>query len=845
MLRTALTNLRGRKRRLASTGIAVVLGVAFLAATLILGSTIKAGFRDTFTAANDGTDVIVRDETRIGTDELRVRGLVGESIVADVAAVDGVAAAVPEVTGTAQLIGADGRPVGGDGPPTVAANWVDDPELARLALTAGRAPAASGEIVIDVASADAGELAIGDQTTVLTPAPVPVTVVGLATYGDTEHVGGVTYVAFDTDTAQRLLTGGTSELTGVLVRAADGVSPDQLASRISTTLPDGVEAITGPELTAEQQRDVERDFVGIFQTLLLAFAAIAVVVAAFSIHNTFSILVAQRTRESALMRAIGASRRQVVLGVAAEAFVVGVLATAVGFVAGIGIAGLLHSLMESAMDMPDASLVIAPSAIVASAVVGIGTTLVASVGPAFKASRVAPLAALRDVAVDRSATSVWRALVGVLITGAGMVALFTATSNPDNAMSRAGLGSLALLVGAIVLGPVVARPAAAVLGAGPAAVRGVTGRLARRNAMRNPRRTAGSAAALMVGTAVVGLFTTLAASIVASIDETVAEDFAGDLIVLPEGFSGSLLSPDLAPAIAELPDVDSAVGTAYGPAVIEGDTVEVAATDVVPLAAVFDLGVTSGSLDRVGDGGVAISEDFAAERGLAVGLPVPMTWVDGETTSPVVGAVYENRMTFGDVIVPSETMAAHVAQDSDTVVLVELAEGVDIDAAKADVADVTDRFGADPPMDRDEYVDSVASELDQMLFFVYGMLGVAVLIALMGIANTLSLSIHERRRELGLLRAVGQDRAQVRSTVRWESVIIAVFGTIGGVGLGSLLGWGLVRALNAQEGFGTFALPVTPLAVVLALAAGAGIVAALRPARRAARTDVLTAIASD
>ena len=844
MTRTTLKTLWSRKRRLAATSIAVILGVAFLAATLILGSTTKAGFRDTFTSANNGTDVVVRNATRIGSEESRVRGLIDESTVADVAAVDGVASAVAEVRGTAQLIGADGHPVGGDGPPTIAANWIDDGQLSWLTLADGRAPQTSGEVVVDRATAERAGLSIGDETTVLTPEPVAVTIVGLATYGEAENVGGVTYLAFDTDSAQHLFAGSAESITGVLVRAVDGLAPEELEARIAATLPKGIEALTGAELTAEQQRDVESDFLGFFQTLLLAFAGVAVVVAAFSIHNTFSILVAQRTRESALMRAVGASRRQVVLTIAAEALAVGVLATAIGFAAGIGIAGLLQSMMESGLELPDADLAIGASAIFATAIVGIGTPLVASVGPAIKASRVAPLAALRDVAIDRSGTSVRRAVFGTVVAGAGMAALLTSVSTPETAMARAGLGSLALLVGAVVLGPVVARPAAAVLGAGPAAVRGVTGRLARRNAMRNPRRTAASASALMVGAAVVGLFTTLGASIKASIDETVDDDFAGELIVLPDGFSGSLLSPDLAPAIAELPGVESAVGTAYGPTVIDGSTVDVAATDVSGLAAVFDIDVTSGSLTAFTDSDVAISEEFADDRSLAVGSTIPMTWVDGATTVHAVTAVFHDRMTFGDVIVSTDALAAHLAQDSVTVVLVDVADSADVDTARAAVAATTAGFGAPEPMDRDEYSDTVAAEIDTMLYFVYGLLGVAVLIALMGIANTMSLSIHERRRELGLSRAVGQDRSQVRSSVRWESVIIAVFGTIGGIGLGSFLGWGLVRALNAQEGFGTFALPIVPLAVVLGFAAVAGVLAAVRPARRAAKTDILTAIAS-
>jgi putative ABC transport system permease protein len=858
MLTTILKSLWSRKRRLLGTCIAVVLGVAFLAGTMILGDTTKSGFSSTFASANDGTDVVVRNATRIGSEEDRTRGLIDESMVADVASVSGVAAAVPEVRGVAQIIGADGKPVGGNGPPTIATNWIDDPELSWLTLTEGRAPTgvpegAPLEVVIDVGTAEDERFGIGETAEVLTPARTAVTIVGLATFGDTERVGGVTYVAFDTDTAQEILAGSPDKISSVLVRAADGVSATDLERRLEAILreglPDGMEAITGADLTAEQEKDIESDFLGMFRTILLVFAGIAMVVAAFSIHNTFSILVAQRTRESALMRAIGASRRQVILSVTAEALIIGVISTAIGFAAGVGIASFMQNLLEDGMDMPDATLTVGSGAVIAAAIIGIGTTLVASVGPALKASKVAPLAALRDVAVDRSATSKTRAIVGVVLTGVGMAAVITATSSEDGAMSRAGLGALAMLVGTVVLGPVVARPAAAILGAGPAATRGVAGRLARRNAMRNPRRTAASAVALLVGTAVVALFTTFGASIKASIDDTVDTNFAGDFVILPDGFSGSLLSPELAPALAGVDGVNEAVGASYGPAIIGGKTTEVAATDVTTLNEVFDVGLSSGTFDGFASGDVAISEHYADEHGLRLGSTIPTRWIDGATTDFSVAAIYEDRMTFGDVLMSSADMEPHFPQPQITVVLVDLddevgSDGADAAAVKSAVTAVTSEFGAPDPMDRAEYKDQVGAEIDGMLTFVYGLLGVAVFIALMGIANTLSLSIHERTRELGLLRAVGQDRAQVRSTVRWESVIIAVFGTLGGLALGSFLGWGLMRAMSAQEGFGVFALPVAPLAVILALAAGAGILAALRPSRRAAKTDILAAIAS-
>ncbi len=604
--------------------------------------------------------------------------------------------------------------------------------------------------------------------------------------------------------------------------------------------------ITGAELSAEQQRDVDTDFLGLFRTMLLAFAGIAVVVATFSIYNTFSILAAQRTRESALLRAVGASRRQIVVGVAAEALAVGVAATAIGFGAGIGLAAGLQALMgRSDSALPAAGLVIGTGSIVAAAVVGVGTTLLASLGPAVRTSRVAPLAALRDVAVDQSATSWRRAALGAAVAGGGVAVLVTATSAPDAALGRAGLGAVGVLAGAVVLGPVVARPAAAVLGVAPAVLRGLVGRLARRNAMRNPRRTASSASALMVGTAVVALFATFGASVKASIDTVTDDDFSGDLIVLPDGFSGAELSPDLAPAIGDVPGVAAAIAVSYAPARIGGETVDVAATDVGRLATVFDVGVTAASPDGFGRGDVAVSDKYAGDHHLAIGSTLPATFVDGDTVDLQVAAIYAQRMTFGDVVVDQADLAPHVAQPQVTVVLVDVADGADLAAVRGAIATVTDEFAAPAPLDRAQYKARVGEQVDSMLFVVYGLLGVAVVIAVLAIGNTLALSIHDRTRELGLVRALGQDRRQVRAAVRWESVIIALFGTIGGIAAGAFFGWGLMRAMQVQEGFGTFALPVTPLAVVLGLAGVAGVAAAWRPARRAARTDILAAIASD
>jgi putative ABC transport system permease protein len=847
MFNVVTSGLWARKRRLIGTSLAVVLGVAFLAATLVLGATMRSGFKQAFTDANRGIDVEVRSPDEMGSADDSVRNAIPASVVDQVAAVPGVRAAVPSVEGTATILGKDGKRIGGDGPPTTGTNWVADPGLNPYRLAEGRAPQAPGEVVIDRGAAKDGDLHVGDTTTVLTPQPVQVTVVGIATFGDLDSLGPTTYTAFTLPQASELFAQRPDTISAVLVAADAGISRETLRDEIIEKVPARIEALTQEQLTAEQQQDIGDDFLNMFQTILLAFAGIALVVATFSIHNTFSILVAQRTRESALLRAIGASRRQVVGSVALEALIIGVVASAIGFAAGLGLAAGLTALMSGAgLGLPTSGLVVTSGTVIVAGLVGVLTTIVASVSPAIKASRVAPLAALRDVAVDRSGTSKVRAIAGLVIAAAGAAVVVTASSSADGALARAGLGALAMLVGFVVLGPVVARPSAAALGVAASATRGFTGRLARRNAMRNPRRIAGSASALMVGTAVVALFTTFGASVKASINDMVDKNFSGDLVVTQTDFSGAAIDPAMAPAIAALPEVAGSVGAAAGTARVDGATESPMATEPAALAKVLDLEDKAGSMADVGPGEVAVGERYAADHHLQLGSVVPVTFVDGTTVNLTVADIFGREDVMSNIIMDRADWTPHATtQDADVVVFVTLEDGVTEAAGKAAVTTVTEQHGAPDPLTRDEYVGSVGKQVDQMLYVIYGLLGIAVLIALMGIGNTLALSIHERTRELGLLRAVGQERRQLRSALRWESVIVAVFGTVGGLGLGTFLGWGLMRAMKAEGAFGVFQAPVVPLAVILGLAALAGVVAAVRPARRAARMDVLSAIATD
>ncbi len=844
MWRTTLKSLGSHKRRLVATCAAVLFGVAFLTGTLVLGDTMTAGFSDLFAETNAGTDAMVRNATEVGESEFTERGLVDVSVADDIAAVPGVAAVAPVIEGYGRIVGADGDPLGGNGPPTIAGNWITDAGLNPYALASGRAPSGPGEVVIDKASATKGHLAVGDTTTIRMPEPVEVTVVGIATFGAADSAGPLTYAAFTTDEAMRLLMPRPGEVSNIRVAAEPGVSQADLVSRIDRVLPAEVESLTGAQLTAEMEEGIQDDFLRFFEQTLLVFAGVSLVVATFSIYNTFSILVAQRTRESALLRALGASRGQVLRSITVEAVVVGVVASALGIAAGIGLASGLFALMDAAgMDMPVSQLVVGTSSVVVAGIVGVVVTLIASLVPALRASRTAPLDALRAAAVDRSAASWLRAGFGAVLTAAGVGAVVAGTMG-DGALDLAGLGALATLVGLVVLGPVAARPAAGVIGAPHAALRGVSGALARRNAMRNPRRTAATASALMVGVAVVSLFTVFGASAKASIDDTVRDQFGGDLVIAADDMPGASLSTELAQAVGALPEVAATSSMANAPMRVGGHDELAITYEPATFGRMLDLGSTDGDLATLTADQVAVSSSYADDHHLAVGDPLPLSFADGTTTDATVGAVYERSDLIGDVMVPEAAFLPHTAQPTYEVVMIDVAGGTSVGTAERAIQTVADGFGAPDVQTADEYIDSVAGQVNQVLTIVYGMLALAIVIALMGIANTLALSVHERSRELGLLRAVGQSRRQLRSMVRAEATTVALFGTVGGVALGVFLGWAVVDSL-ASEGFTNFTIPTGPLAVVVAIGALVGVVAAVRPARRAARMDVLAAIATE
>ncbi|HKN90968.1 MAG TPA: ABC transporter permease, partial [Acidimicrobiia bacterium] len=708
------------------------------------------------------------------------------SVTGQVAAVEGVAHAVADISGYGQIQGADGKAVGGNGPPRLAGTWIADPDLNPYRLVAGRAPRTAGEVVINRGAAKAGHLKVGDATIVEAPEPVHVTIVGIATFGTADGFGTSTFVGFSPGDAALHLTKDPAKISRVLVRAAPGVSQETLAARVRTALPvtAGAETITGAQLTQENLDTVTSGFLAALSAFLLIFAGVALLVGTFSIYNSFSILVAQRTREAALLRTLGARRSQIIGAVIVETLAVGVIASLAGLAGGIGLAGLLKGLFDSfGFALPASGLTVSTTSLVVAFVAGVAATVIAGAAPAVRASRVKPLAALREVAVDHSGGSRARAVVGAVVTALG-AAVVVAGVVGGGGVGRAGLGSVLTLAGLVILGPVVAGPAVAVLGWPAARFRGVTGAMARENARRNPRRTAGSATALLVGVGVVVVFTVFASSLRAEMASTVDRSNAADLTISAPSFGGGGLSPQLATTVARLPEVAEATGLGKGVALVGGSAEGVSVADVPALGHVLRLDVTAGSLDGIGDGQLAVSAQVAADQGWHVGSTVPVAFADGTRRDLTVGAVYAARDVAGDYLLPRATWAPHAPQDTDRLVLVSLRPGVAVPAGQAAVERAAAPFGRPPVQDRAGYVQSATQRIDMMLGIVYVLLALSILIALMGIANTLALSVHERTRELGLLRTVGQTRRQVRAMLRREAVIVAVFGTLGGVGLG-------------------------------------------------------------
>jgi putative ABC transport system permease protein len=847
MLRTVLRNLAGRKLRLITTSLAVLLGVAFMAGTLVLTDTIAKTLDDLFTDVYENTDAVVRGEAAFedpnGFGDQR--GRIDASLLGVVEAVDGVALAQTDVFGYAQLVDKNGDPVGNpqNGPPTVGADWPEYDELNPWRLVEGRAPEQDDEIVIDQEAAEKSGYRVGDTATVLVKGgPTPMRIIGIVTFGEASSAAGATFVIFTGEAAERLVA-EPGKVDSISVVADQGVSQEELTERLAAALPDDVEAVTGQTITQESQ-DLIEQAMSFFNTFMLVFAIVALLVGGFMIFNSFFITVAQRTKENALMRAVGASKRQLLVGVLLEALAIGVIASLLGLGAGLVVAVGLRALIAAmGFDLPTGGIVFTAGSAITAFVAGVVVTLVAAVSPARKAGKVAPVAAMRDVDASSSGYgSKERVIVGVAVMAAGIALLFLGLfGDASNALAYVGLGALVVFFAVTILGRTIALPLSRVIGWPLPHLRGITGELARENAMRNPKRTAATASALMIGVGLVTFFTIFATSVKASFSDTIDEVFQGDFVLSsPAGFGAGGLDPSLADSIDDLPEVGTVARIRAGYAEIAGDPTELIAADDGGFD-IVDVQPVSGSPDDLDATTIAVHEDVAADKGLSVGDTVPVVFRDTGARDLQVALIYSEKEPAGDWVLGLEAFEANFADQYDMQVYVTTASGVSDDAALAAVERVADGYPGADVLDQTEFKDEQMAFVDQLLGLVYAMLALAIVIALLGIANTLALSIIERTRELGVMRAVGMTRAQLRAIIRWESVIIAVQGTLLGLAVGTFFGWALVTAL-AEEGLRTFAVPYATLAVVVVLAALAGVLAAVWPARRAARLNVLDAL---
>lgn len=850
MIRTAFKNLLAHKLRLLSTALAVTLGVALMAGTFVLTDTMTRTFDNLFANVYQGTDAVVRAQAAFeGPQGSGIqRGRVDASLIPTVRSVDGVAAAEGSIFGYARLTAKDGHALGdpANGAPTLGTNWSHNREVNPFTLVEGRPPRAANEVVIDRKSAEDGDLSVGDTTTVMVLGPPQqMLITGIVKFGTADSPGGASCAIFTLSTAQRLVA-EPGKFDSIVVVADRGVSQAELAARISAVLPKGTEAVTGAAIIAESQDQVQK-MLGFFNTFLMIFAVVALLVGGFMMFNTFAITVAQRTRENGLLRALGASRRQVLGAVLLEALAVGVLASLVGLVAGVGVAIGLRSLMLAiGIEIPTTDLAIQTSSMVIAFVVGVVVTVLAALSPARKAGKVAPIAAMQlGVAGSTGYGSKQRIYVGFGVLGLGVAALLLGLfGDTGKRMMAVGVGALLVFFGVSILGRTIALPLSRFIGWPLPRTRGITGELARENAMRNPKRTAASASALMIGVGLVGLISIFVASTRASVDHSINNTFTGDLVVDSGGGILGGVDPAIAKRLNDLPEVAVATGIRAGLAKVAGHGVVVQAADPKTLPKIMNVDVHAGSVAALGATSLGVYQKVASDNDWHVGSAVDVLFAKTGHRTMRIGLIYGDNTQLGNYFMGTAAYEANVANQFDHEVFVKTAPGVSTDEAAAAMKQVTDEYPGVKVLSRTAYVAEQMKTVDQLLALVYALLGLAILIALLGIANTLTLSISERVREIGLLRAVGMTRAQLRSTIRWESVIIALQGTALGLLIGVFFGWALVGALHDQ-GITQFQVPVTSLAVVVLCAVVAGMLAALMPGRRAAKLDVLRAVVSD
>ena len=857
MIKVALRGLAGRKLRAALTGIAIVLGVAMISGTYILTDTVESAFTNLFTESYAGTDAIVSGRgPDISIDgEKPPDPPVDASLLDVVRGADGVALATGSVAdeSSTKLLTSEGEAVSSEGWPTLGFGIDTAPAFAQfnpLNLYEGRWPAAADDVVIDAGTVDKQGWEIGDTVQISTLQPKRAfTLVGVAQYGDVDSLGGLSFTVFTIPTAQELL-GREGQYDAISVAATEGVTEDELVAAIKPVLPQDAQVVSATA-EAQEQTDEVGEFTKFFRYFLLAFAGIALFVGAFVIFNTFSITVAQRTREFATLRTIGASRRQVLGSVILESLVIGLVASLVGLGLGVLLAEGIQALFKRlGADFPTADRVFATRTVVVSLIVGVGITLLAGLFPAIRATRVPPIAAVREGATLPQSRfhrlTPWIAGVFVVVALLALArAMFTdELGTGDRLLSIAG-GVLLLFLGVAMISSHLVKPIARVVGLPARSAGGVAGRLASGNAVRNPSRTAATAAALMIGIALVSFIATLTNGMKTSNREAIEEQVIADYVVTSQdGYTPFVAAASDALAASSVPELVTSVRSDGG--LVDGDSIGIGGIEPETIAAayVFDWrDGDDGVLATLGTKNAVVSSNYAEDHDIGVGSVLTLRSTADRTAKVTVVGTFEPPPFYpllGSVNVSSELFDSLYDRPRNRWTWANAA-GESTDEARAQMEAAIAGYPDTQLETREEWIDREEADFNEFITFLYVMLTLAVFVSVFGMINTLVLSVYERTREIGMLRAIGMTRRQVRRMIRQESIITALIGAALGLPLGIFLAALVNRALGQFDV--RFSIPWVQLIVLTVVAIVIGILAAIMPARRAAKLNPLEAIA--
>ncbi|KUO18966.1 ABC transporter permease [Streptomyces dysideae] len=842
MFRTALRNVLAHKARLLMTVLAVMLGVAFVSGTLVFTNTISHAYQNSSAKGFDHVDVAVEPAYQESEgDRLGKRAELTQAILDTSAEVPGAANAIGVVTGFTAIADKDGKLIGGGFQSQGGNYWGDkDP---RYPLKSGSAPRGKDQVLIDAETAKRAGFQVGDTVRISVDGPVLTpTITGIFTTDDGNVAAGGSLALFDTATAQHLF-GKTGTYDEIDVTAAGGTSQTALRAALDKALPkDLTETTTGEQLAADQAEMISSSMSGLKQGLLV-FAGISLFVGTFIIANTFTMLVAQRTKELALLRAVGASRRQVTRSVLAEAFVVGLVAAVTGLVSGIGIGAGLRALMGTlGATVPDGPLVVTPGTVGAALAVGVLITMLAAWLPGRRAAKIPPVAAMSSMHAAPTVKSlVLRNTLGALFSGAGIAVVLAATSmSGSDGQAPMGIGAVLLIIGVFILTPLLSRPLIAA--AAPVLrVFGISGKLARQNSVRNPRRTAATASALMIGLTLITGMTVMAGSLQKSIDKMAAAEIRADYVVSMA--NGNELSTDVEKQLSRADYVTEISPMRNAASRIDGETEFLTGVNGASIGELTDLKVDDGTFE-VGGTQVVVDDARAKLYGWKAGSAFTVAYEDGKKQQLTVAGVYEGNELFNGILLDNATLTPHLSEAADMQVMVKTSDG----ATSATKDKLEKALGSNPAIkvqDKKDLSNDIAQMFTLILNMVYGLLAMAVLVAVLGVINTLAMSVFERSQEIGMLRAIGLDRKGIKRMVRLESLVISLFGGVLGIGLGVFFGWAAGELLGTSMPTYELVLPWARMALFLLLAAAVGVLAALWPARRAARLNMLTAIKSE